>query len=189
MSNFLSLLREYSCCWALLTGCVVFSVQVRSSLIWTPRYLKLLTLSLPTPACTVADEVSSPSFDALRVEGEVVVLTLWHQTGHLPPMQAASSPTVMHPITAAPSANFMMISLWEATQSWVNCRQTFWCRLFLAQSLNYFLLPVNHITCARFQPGVIKDFTTFTTYFNTFKKVFLGTFYKSIPTVNQPKPR
>ena len=44
----------------LFTSCVVLSDQVRSSLMWTPRYLKLLTL-LQAPGCTVADEVSSSS--------------------------------------------------------------------------------------------------------------------------------
>lgn len=36
-------------------------------------------------------------------------------------LEADSSPPVMHPITAAASANLrMMLSGWEATQSWVS---------------------------------------------------------------------
>ena len=45
MPNFLRLLRKNSHCWAIFTSFVMLSEQVRSSLMWMPRYLKLLTFS------------------------------------------------------------------------------------------------------------------------------------------------
>ena len=85
--------RKYSCYWALLTSCVVLSDQVRSSLMWTPRYLKLCTLSTSSPWMYCGSMRSLPLphvhyylFSLACVESEVVVLTPWHQTVHLPPL-------------------------------------------------------------------------------------------------------
>ena len=50
-----------SASWVLLNSCVVLSDQVRSSLMWMPRYLKLLTSLLQAPGWIVPDEVSSSS--------------------------------------------------------------------------------------------------------------------------------
>src|SRR4029434_6437008 len=50
MPNFLSLLRKYRRFWAVLTAESACMDQVRSSLMYTPRNLKLETLSTTAPS-------------------------------------------------------------------------------------------------------------------------------------------
>ena len=53
---------------------------------WTPRYLKLLTLSEWLMRCPLLPHVHYHLLRLVCVEGEVVVLTPSHQIGHLPPV-------------------------------------------------------------------------------------------------------
>ncbi len=93
MPNFLGLLRKYSRCCAFLTSWVVLSVQVRSSLMWTPKYLKRFTLSTSRSRINSVwwvllffSHVHYSLLCLVSVEGDVVVLTPCHKTGHLPPV-------------------------------------------------------------------------------------------------------
>ena len=95
MPNFLSLLSIQPLL-GLFTSRVVLSNQVGSSLMWTPRYLKLLTLSMLTLSTSSSQMYSkrwgllfflmSTITSFILSMLSVVVLSPWHQTDHLPPV-------------------------------------------------------------------------------------------------------
>ncbi len=117
--NFLSCRRWYSLCLAFLTWVWMCVVHVRSAEIFTPRYLKLLTLFTGVPliirGCRAA-AVSSWSLSSRERQ------LSWHHDVSLSTSSkyAASSLLLMRPRTTVSSANLMIeVELWEDTQSWV----------------------------------------------------------------------
>ncbi len=124
----LSCRRWYSLCLAFLTCVWMCAVQVRSSEMFTPRYLKLLTLSTGVSADhkrSVGPLLSLPEvYNQLfsfcsRSERDSLS---WHHDVSLStsPKYAVSSLLEMRPRTTVSSANLTIeVELWEDTQSCV----------------------------------------------------------------------
>ncbi len=102
-------------------------VHVRSSEMFTPRYLKLLTLSTGVPLI-IRGVYGCCCLFLKSTISSLVLLTFrerqlsWHHVVSLPTSSkyAVSSSLLMRPRTTVSSANLMIdVELWEDTQSWV----------------------------------------------------------------------